>query len=63
MIVLGGALGAALPPRVDVEMNEAVDRIYKTAALYRAGKAPAVIVTGGNQPWSESDGGRGRFDS
>jgi uncharacterized SAM-binding protein YcdF (DUF218 family) len=54
MIVLGGTLGAALPPRIDVEMNEAVDRIYKTAALYRAGKAPAVIVTGGNQPWSES---------
>lgn len=54
MIVLGGALGAALPPRVDVEMSEAIDRIYKTAALYRAGKAPMVIVTGGNQPWSES---------
>jgi len=54
MIVLGGALGAPLPPRVDVNMSEAVDRIYKTAALYRAGKAPRVIVTGGNQPWSEA---------
>ena len=54
MIVLGGALGAALPPRVDVDMGEAIDRIYKAAALYRAGKAPVVIVTGGNQPWSES---------
>jgi uncharacterized SAM-binding protein YcdF (DUF218 family) len=31
-----------------------VDRIYKAAALYRAGKTPVVIVTGGNQPWSES---------
>lgn len=54
MILLGGTLGAPIPPRVDVEMNEAVDRIYKAAELYRAGKAPAVIVTGGNQPWSES---------
>jgi len=54
MIVLGGALGAPLPPRVDVDMSDAVDRVYKTAALYRAGKAPLVVVTGGNQPWSES---------
>lgn len=54
MIVLGGALGAPLPPRVNVEMNEAVDRIYQAAKLYKAGKAPVVIVTGGNQPWSES---------
>jgi len=54
MIVLGGALGAPLPPRVDVDMNESVDRIFKAAELYRAGKAPIVIVTGGNQPWSES---------
>jgi len=53
LVVLGGALGAVLPPRVEFDMNEAVDRIYKAAALYRAGKAPVVIVTGGNQPWSE----------
>lgn len=54
LVVLGGALGAVLPPRVEFDMNEAVDRIYKAAALYRAGKTPVVIVTGGNQPWSES---------
>ena len=54
LVVLGGALGAVLPPRVEFDMNEAVDRIYKAAALYRAGKSPVVIVTGGNQPWSES---------
>ena len=54
MIVLGGALGAPLPPRVDVDMSEAIDRIYKAAELYGAGKAPAIIVTGGNQPWSAS---------
>jgi uncharacterized SAM-binding protein YcdF (DUF218 family) len=54
IVVLGGALGAPMPPRVDVEFNEAVDRVYKTAQLFRAGKGRVVIVTAGNQPWSES---------
>jgi uncharacterized SAM-binding protein YcdF (DUF218 family) len=54
VIVLGGVVGAPIPPRVDIEFNEAVDRVYKTAELYRAGKAPYVIVTGGNQPWTRS---------
>jgi uncharacterized SAM-binding protein YcdF (DUF218 family) len=54
IVLLGGAVGPALPPRTDIEMGEAVDRVYKTAQLYRAGKAPRIIVTAGNQPWSES---------
>jgi len=54
VIVLGGAVGAPIPPRVDIDMSESIDRVYQAAALYRAGKAPIVIVTGGNQPWSES---------
>jgi uncharacterized SAM-binding protein YcdF (DUF218 family) len=54
VIVLGGVVGAPIPPRVDIELNEAVDRVYKTAELYLAGKAPYVIVTGGNQPWTKS---------
>jgi len=54
LVVLGGALGEVSPPRLEFDMGEAVDRIYKAAVLYRAGKAPVVIVTGGNQPWSES---------
>ena len=53
-IVLGGAVGAPIAPRVTREFNEAIDRVYMTARLYREGKAPLVIVTGGNQPWSES---------
>jgi len=54
IIVLGGAVGAPIPPRVILEFNEAIDRVYLTAKLYHAGKAPMVVVTGGNQPWSES---------
>jgi len=54
LVVLGGALGEVSPPRLEFDMGEAVDRVYKAAALYRAGKAPVVIVTGGYQPWSAS---------
>jgi len=54
IVLLGGALGAPLPPRVDTEMTESVDRVYKAAQLFRAGKAKTIVVTAGNQPWSES---------
>ena len=54
LVLLGGAVGPAMPPRVDIELNEAVDRVYKAAQVHRAGRAKFVIVTAGNQPWSES---------
>lgn len=53
-VVLGGAVAPAIEPRVDIELQEAVDRVYKTAQLYRAGRARFVIVSAGNQPWSAS---------
>lgn len=53
-ILLGGAVAAGLHPRVDPEFNNAMDRVYKAAQLYRVGKARHLIVTAGNQPWSES---------
>jgi uncharacterized SAM-binding protein YcdF (DUF218 family) len=52
MIVLGGVVQAPAPPRIDIEFNDSVDRVHKAAELFHAGKAPYVIVTGGNQPWS-----------
>ena len=52
LVLLGGAIEAVRPPRVDVNLLDSVDRISKTASLYRAGKAEVVIVSGGNQPWS-----------
>jgi uncharacterized SAM-binding protein YcdF (DUF218 family) len=54
IVLLGGAVGPPVPPRVDVELNDTVDRVYKAAQLYRAGKARLIIVTAGNQPWSVS---------
>jgi uncharacterized SAM-binding protein YcdF (DUF218 family) len=52
VVVLGGALEPLRPPRVDVNLLDSIDRISKTASLYRAGKARLVIVSGGNQPWA-----------
>lgn len=54
IVVLGGVVAAPLPPRIDMEFNGTVDRVHKTAELYRAGKASMVIVTAGNQPWTQS---------
>jgi uncharacterized SAM-binding protein YcdF (DUF218 family) len=54
IVVLGGVVSPPLAPRVDMELNESVDRVYKAAQLYRAGKAQYLIATAGNQPWSLS---------
>ena len=54
IVLLGGAVGPPLPPRLEIEFNEAIDRVYKTAELYRKNKGETVIVSAGNQPWSES---------
>jgi len=53
-VLLGGAIGSAEPPRVDVELSDAIDRVYKTAQIFRAGKTRYVIASAGNQPWSQS---------
>ena len=51
IVLLGGAVAPPLHPRVDIEMSEGVDRVYKAARLYRAGKGRVIIVSGGNLPW------------
>ena len=53
-VLLGGAVSPPLKPRVDVEFSESIDRVYKAAQLYRAGKVRMLVVTAGNQPWSLS---------
>lgn len=50
-IVLGGALGARVHPRVTVDLTASSDRVLQAARLYRAGKVKRVLVTGGNTPW------------
>ncbi len=51
-VVLGGTLEPVMPPRIDIDMSEAVDRLRKAAQLFRTGRAKVIIVSGGNQPWS-----------
>jgi len=52
IVVLGGAIEPVAPPRVDIELFEAADRVLKAASLYHAAKGNRIIVAGGIQPWS-----------
>jgi uncharacterized SAM-binding protein YcdF (DUF218 family) len=51
ILVLGGGIEPPAPPRLRAEVNLAGDRALFAAALYRAGKAPRVLVSGGAYPW------------
>lgn len=59
IVVLGGATKPALPPRPAVDLSEEGDRVLYGAQLYREGKAPIVIASGGRIDWrggSDADG-------
>lgn len=47
IVLLGGAAHAPLPPRRTSEWGDGVDRVLMAARLYRAGKAPLIVVSGG----------------
>ena len=47
IVVLGGGLRPALPPRDTVEVNEAGDRLLTGLRLQRQGKAQVVVFSGG----------------
>src|SRR4051794_11412667 len=47
IVLLGGGTRPQLPPRPMSETNEAGDRIGYAAKLYKEGKAPVIIVSGG----------------
>jgi uncharacterized SAM-binding protein YcdF (DUF218 family) len=50
-ILLGGALGQPLPPRVEVHLSGGAGRVLHASRLYRAGKVKRVLVSAGNIPW------------
>lgn len=54
IVILGGATRSPEPPRPWVEVNEAGDRLLYGAKLYRQGKAPVVILSGGRLHWQGS---------
>ncbi len=47
IVVLGGAIGAPVPPRVEVDVGGAFDRLLFGMRLWRAGKAEHLILSGG----------------
>jgi uncharacterized SAM-binding protein YcdF (DUF218 family) len=51
IVVLGGGIRSKAYPRPDVDFSEAGDRVWYGASLYRAGKAPKIIVSGGRIIW------------
>jgi uncharacterized SAM-binding protein YcdF (DUF218 family) len=51
IVVLGGAVRSQFPPRPWIDVSEAGDRPIHGAQLYRQGKAPLVILSGGRIEW------------
>ena len=51
IVLLGGIVRQPLRPRVTVDLGDPVDRILQALRLYRARKAPAIVIAGGNLPW------------
>lgn len=47
-IVLGGLIRIPSSVRPAPELNESSDRLWVAAQLYRAGKAPLILISGGN---------------
>jgi uncharacterized SAM-binding protein YcdF (DUF218 family) len=55
VMVLGGGLRPALPPRRGVEVAEAGDRLLTGVALLRQGRASWLLVSGGVVSFTASD--------
>ena len=51
IVVLGGGTRPQIAPRPWYELNEAGDRILYGSWLYKQGKAPVMVVTGGRAEW------------
>lgn len=48
IVLLGGGLGLPLPPRKTPQLVSGSDRLWQAAQLYNAGRAPYLLITGGN---------------
>jgi len=53
IVVLGGVTGPAVPPQPTIHLTGGADRLIYGAELYRAHKAPLVVLSGGGMPWNE----------
>ncbi|HID44813.1 MAG TPA: YdcF family protein [Chromatiaceae bacterium] len=48
VVLLGGMTNGVVPGTGRVDLSGEVDRLLHAAALYKAGKAPLLLLTGGN---------------
>ncbi len=55
IVVLGGGIKPANPPRPWIDFSDAGDRILHGVRLYQQSKAPLIILSGGRIDWK--DGG------
>ena len=52
IVLLGGSMGGATNISEYAEMSSGSDRPWQAARLYRAGKAPKILVSGRGNEWS-----------
>ena len=50
IVVLGGAVSPPRRPEALPDLGAAADRVWHAARLYRAGKAPLLVLSGGSDP-------------
>lgn len=51
VVVLGGGITPVPPAWPYPDLSQGADRVWQAARIYRAGKAPRVILSGGRLPW------------
>ena len=51
IVVLGGATNGATHGNRLADVNDQADRLLHALALYKAGKAPVIVVSGGSRSW------------
>jgi len=55
IVLLGGAIRGDVHMGTLGDLNQQADRLVHAVELYKAGKAPRVLVTGGGQPGARSE--------
>jgi uncharacterized SAM-binding protein YcdF (DUF218 family) len=55
IVLLGGAIRGDTHMGTLGDLNQQADRLVHAAALYQAGKAPRLLVTGGSEPGTRSE--------
>lgn len=51
IVVLGGVTQPPVPPRLSIDVDGGFDRLLHGMRLWRAGKAPLLVFSGGNIPY------------